>query len=223
MSKLTLYREGAAKIPFAAQRSSGNGYSRAFRSMRASWTRVFVQIDGLAWIRLRQSAPDPVELSPGPHTVNVSGPGFAPDSRVIQVDDDSELIVAITPEWRQEVTSSNPLGQLRIRPVDGPGALQPYQFYKKLPTSYGHSGVLLSVFYSLVMSVVSLGLGLASLVATALVWSRTFLGGLFCLVCASFIAPIFVPAGLGGIVVAVRFLRLPKGWRSPHADSSANI
>jgi hypothetical protein len=191
--------------------------------MRASWTRVFVQIDGTSWIRLRQSEPHRVKLSSGTHSVNALGPGFASDSHAIYIDDDSELIVAITPEWLQGVTSSVPLGQLRIRQVNSPADLKPYQFYKRLPTSYGHTGVLLSVFYSLVMSFVALGVGVASLIVTALVWNRTFLGGLFCLACASLIASIFVPAGLGGIVVAVRFLRLPKGWRSPAADSSASI
>jgi hypothetical protein len=30
-----------------------------------------------------------------------------------------------------------------------------------------------------------------------------------------FIASIFVSAGLGGIVIGIRFLRLPPGWRNP--------
>lgn len=73
----------------------------------------------------------------------------------------------------------------------------------------------MSVGASLLAPVAFLGLGIAALAATFYVSGHTIVGGVICLICALPVASFSIPAGLGGIMMGLRFLLLPADWRAP--------
>jgi hypothetical protein len=192
------------------------GVKLTYRSMRASWTRVKLQIDGSTEILLRQSIPQNIELVPGAHTVLARGRGFNSANRVIQIDETSVPIIVISPADREGVTTATPLGTLSIFEASDMRKLQPYVFYRGLPTSFGKDTVLHSVYISMFVSaaIFLVGLGFVALIPFAFV-EKGIAAGFLILVFGSAVSSILMPAGLGGFVIGLRFLRLPLQWRKP--------
>ena len=215
VTRLVLYRECITKGPL---RLFG-GYSRAIRSMRASWAAVTVSVDGHADLRLRQGVPHPVDVPPGQHRIQVHGSGFAPGHGSVEVQDGTDLIVAVTPAWLDGVGPASPLGELRIRPVGGPEQLQPFEFYRELPTSIGRTTVAPSVLVSIISSAVFLTV--FGLIPVAFAFYFLTRGWqyvpvfAFLMALSAFMGVISIPAGFGGLLIAYRFIRLPASWRAP--------
>jgi len=212
MSSVTFYREMITKSsPFTLF----GGIKLPYRSMRASWAKVFVRVDGSIELELKQSIPTHLELKPGKHSVEAGGIGFKGARLAIETGQSDSPVIVISPQHRVGVTDETPLGTLTIREENDLRNLLPYAFYRGLPTSFGTTA-LHSAFISMLMSAAIFLLGVAALVAIPVAFITKGDGaGLFVLVCSSFIASICVPGGLGGVVVGIRFLRLPSGWRSP--------
>ena len=187
-----------------------------FRSLRASWTGVSCRIDGEESIHLEQTKQRVLHLPPGHHELHVSAKGFVPATATINLAEGKDAIIAITPGYQVGVAKDSPLGSLKIRTVEGPGDLQPYQFYRSLPSSIGRRSVWPSVLLSLMACSALVGLGLAAIAATMFGYLTRGIGtGLFLTACAIVIASLAIPAGLSGIAIGIRFLRLPLLWRSP--------
>ena len=117
---------------------------------------------------------------------------------------DQRVIVAITPQYLESVSRSTPLGQLLAHVVSGPEELQPYRFYKSWP-----------LFISALGSSTVAGLGAAAVAAAVYVLTQHVLAGLLLLACVSVVVPTLLFSGIGGLVMAVRFLRLSSDWRAP--------
>jgi hypothetical protein len=211
MSSVVFYREGITK-------TSGLrvvGLKLPYRSMRASWTRVSVYIDGALKLELKQSEPTRFDLAPGKYHVEVRGRGFVSAVFELVVDGQTPSVVVITPLHRVGVSKTSPLGILTIREERDPRNLQPYAFYRGLPSSLGTTSVYHSVFISMVISAALILAGVGVLIAIPIEFRDGFGGGVFVLLAGLVLASLFVPAGLGGIVIGIRFLRLPREWRKP--------
>jgi hypothetical protein len=210
--RVVLFRETITKGPLQLR----GGYKLPLRSMRASWAGVVVRVDGGEGYHLKQTRPCPVSLQRGHHQFHASGSGFASANAGVDLDDDTDVIIAITPRYRDGVDHSTPLGRLEVRRIRGPQNLQPYKFYDGLPTSIGRATVVPSVLLSILASslFVGLGMGIIAYAIRAFQEHAVFTGG-FLVACAVLITPIVIPAGLGGILIGLRFLRLPPGWRAP--------
>lgn len=114
------------------------------------------------------------------------------------------------------MTRTTPLGTLSISDEHDLRLVQPYVFYRGLPTSFRSDNVLRSVAISMLVcaAVLLVGLALVMLIPIAFVL-RGVQAGVVVLICASIISSVIVPAGLGGIIMGIRFLRLPPTWRNP--------
>jgi hypothetical protein len=167
---------------------------------------------------LRSTEPRIIDLPPGSHTFAARDHGFVAGETVIDIAEGAPSIVVVSPDHRVSATSGTPLGTLRVHSVRGPDELQPYVFYKSLPTSWGHKSLTVSVVISMVTSGVLAAVGFASLGAAVYGFTKAAGVGLFLTFCAVLIAPLFIPAGIGGILAAIRFERLPPSWRSPGND-----
>ena len=212
MPKVILFREGTTK---GSMRLVGD-IKLPYRTMRASWARVTVRIDGGASYHLKNSKRTCIELTPGKHEMQCTGKGFSPGASVIGLQERQDAIIAITPAWEVGVTAATPLGSLQPRLVAGPQELQPYVFYRSLPYSVGHKSVGLSVVISLLISLAFAVVGFG--VIAFAVWGYVAGGigtALFLTACTLLLAPFCIPAGVGGVLTAVRFLQLPAEWRSP--------
>jgi hypothetical protein len=124
----------------------------------------------------------------------------------------------VSPDHRVSASAETPLGTLRIHGVRGPEELQPYVFYESLPTSWGHKTLTLSVITSTLAASVVAAAGFALLGAAVYGFTKAGGVGLFLALCALVFAPLCIPAGIGGILTAVRFERLPTSWRRPRSD-----
>jgi hypothetical protein len=188
--------------------------------MRAGWSKVFVRIDGSSEVELKPMRPTLYELEAGRHTIEAGGFRFNPAILEIETGGPTSPVIVISPEYRVGVTYESPLGTLSIREENDLRNLQPYAFYKGLPTSFGTDSVLHSVFISIFMSAVFFLLGVALLVAIPVGFVTKGIGaGFFVLILAFFVGSISVPGGLGGMVIGIRFLRMPPGWRSPQKSA----
>jgi hypothetical protein len=143
-------------------------------------------------------------MSPGRHEVLVSGRGFLPSAATIELTGEEPVIVAVTPHYLESVSRSTPLGQLRAHVVAGPEELHPYRFYKSWP-----------VFVSALGSSAVAAVGLLAVAAAVYVLTQHVLVGLVLLACISVVVPTLLISGIGGLVTAVRFLRLSSDWRVP--------
>lgn len=209
---MVLYREGITKGPTKLR----GGYRLPMRSMLANWRAVTARVDGAEGITLKQGVPYFLAVPPGRHTVHVEARGFAPASASVEVKHSADLIVAVTPAWLDGVSKSTPLGELRLRTGVGPEQLQPYLFYRLLPTSMGRTSVFPSVIASALASFVLLSvLGLIPLILAFYLLVVAPVVGVIVLAIALLLVPISVPAGIGGVVIATRFLRLRPEWRTP--------
>lgn len=207
--RLVLYREAITKGP---PRVVG-GLKLPYRSMRSGWQPAWIQIDDGEPIRLVPMRRHIVEAAPGAHLTRACGKGFVSAEATIEVDHSGDLTVAITPDWLEADDPAFPRGQLKIRTVDDPHTLQPFKFYKEMPTSLGSKTLIFSLLLSLLASAALLGFGLAALAAIAFGFSVDPFVGVFCLMTAGFIASFAIPVGLAGILTAARFMRLPADWR----------
>jgi hypothetical protein len=183
--------------------------------MRASWTKIHVYIDGSLKLEIKQSEPAHFDLAPGEHHIEARGDGFIFAASELNVDDQTPPVVVITPLHKVGVSKSSPLGTLAIHEERDFRNLQPYAFYKGLPSSFGSATVYHSVVISMVISAALFLAGVGVLIAIPIEFRDGFGGGVFVLVAGLALASIFVPAGLGGFVIGIRFLRLPREWRSP--------
>jgi hypothetical protein len=183
--------------------------------MRASWTKVSIYIDGARKLKLKQSEPARLDLAPGKHEIEARGDGFTSAAFELNVDDQTPPVVVVTPLHRTGVSNTSPLGSLAIHEERDFRNLQPYAFYRGLPSSIGAASVYHSVIISMAISAVLLLAGVGCLVAIPVEFVNNFFAGVFMLVAGGAIASIFVPGGLGGVVIGIRFLRLPREWRSP--------
>lgn len=217
MAGIVLYREMITKGP---ARLFG-GYRAAIRSIQASWTPVTVWIDEDTSVTLKTGLPFFVDLLPGHHRIRSEAKGFVSADAHIEVGSDDRQIVVITPAYRDGASPTMPLGELRVRHARGPEDLQPYNFYRELPFSIGRTTVFPSVLWSLLMSTIAAGLGLAPVVLALVFVTKSWGVSLFVLACGLLITPVMLPAGLGGIVAALRFLRLPVTWRAPERVSAS--
>jgi hypothetical protein len=190
--------------------------------VRAWWTTVTVQIDHHPAFETKTGVPYHLALAPGQHRIWVAGHGFSPVEAQFDAGSTNAPIIAITPAYREGVSRSTPLGQLKVRVGTPPEDLEPYKFYRALPTSIGSRTVLHSVFISLVASAVFAAAGLAPIVFAALFLPRSPEVSLFMLGCAAFMAPVGLPIGVGGIVAGIRFLRLPPKWRAPERATTTS-
>jgi hypothetical protein len=196
---VVLYREGVT----LGERWARCGFGLPLKSLRASWQRVQVDVDHLEF-SVRTATRHVVMMPPGRHEIRVSGRGFAPSVATVDLTGDQRVIVAITPQYLESVSPSTPLGQLLAHVVSGPAELQPYRFYKSWP-----------VFISAVGSSTVAGLGGAAVAAAGYVLTQHVLAGLLLLACVSVVVPTLVISGIGGLVMALRFLRLSSDWRAP--------
>ena len=149
MAKVTLYKEIITKTPGLVT----GGPKLPFRSMRASWAGIRITIDDDEHHHLRAVEPRVIELPSGPHKFAARHKGFVGGEAVIDVSDRNSSIVAVSPDHRASATSKTPLGTLRVHTAS-PEELQPYAFYKGLPSSWGHGSVTPSVMLSVIASVV---------------------------------------------------------------------
>jgi len=211
MTSVTLFREGITKGPMQGR----GGLGVAIRSMRANWVRVTVHVDRGEGQPLRQTKRHVLDLSPGRHEIHASATGLASATSHFTVGD-QPTILAIAPAHTEGITDSTPLGQLEIRCDQSPQDLQPFRFYKELPSSIGRKSLFPSVAISVIGSTLALGAGLAFIAAWLWVlFIKGIFVGLLILAPTACITAVFVPAGLGGLVTAYRFLRLPPDWRAP--------
>ncbi len=199
MPALVLYREGVT----LGERWARCGFGLPLTSLRASWQRVQVDVDHLEFT-VRTATRHVVMMPPGRHEIGVRGRGFAPSVASVDLIGEERVIVAITPQYLESVSRSTPLGQLRVHVVSGPEELQPYRFYKSWP-----------VFISALGSSTVAGLGAAAVATAVYVLTQHVLAGLLLLACISVVVPTLVFSGVGGLVMAVRFLRLSSDWRAP--------
>jgi hypothetical protein len=184
--------------------------------MRASWSTVTVSIDGSSNTKLKQSAPTLIDLELGAHKIHAQGSGFNSAHLNLIVDESISPVVVISPLYRVDASGTSPLGTLAIHEESDLRDLQPYAFYKRLPTSFGIKSVMHSVIISMLISTaLSLaGLALVVLIPVEFV-TQGAVAGIFVLILGGFVTSILLPAGIGGIVIGIRFLRLPSSWRSP--------
>lgn len=154
-----------------------------------------------------------VMVRPGLHEVRVRASGFAPTVTTVDLTRQERAIVAITPAYLESVSRSTPLGLLRAHVVNGPEELHPYRFYRSWPPRKG--SVLPALFLSAMGSAIVAGLGAAAVVVALYILVRHVLVGLFLLACLSVVVPMLVWGGVGGMIMAVRFLRLSPDWRAP--------
>lgn len=217
VATLVLYKEGTAKN---LQQPSGRyaqrvvrGYGGALRSMRATWTSVLVEVDFGSGLRIKACRRYLVDVPAGTHRIAAEGLGLVPSATSIEIRDGETIVLAITPDYPESVSQSAPLGGLRLHVARDPIELQPYQFYRSIPSR--RESVLPALAFSAVASVVVLAvIAVATLLGLYfLLLGRTF--GLLPLASACLMAPVVVPAGVGGVVTAIRFLQLPADWRSP--------
>lgn len=189
--------------------------------MRASWAPVSVTVDGSESLDLRLMKPCVIELRPGSHTYAAHCHGFVSGQLTTDIPANPPSILVISPDHRDGVTSDTPLGTLRVHLADGPEELEPYVFYKGLPPSWGHQSVTPSVIVSALVSAAVFvgGIALLGLVA----WGYTLdIGvGLILTLPGAYLVAITLPAGLGGVLIALRFMRLPASWRRPDRDASS--
>jgi hypothetical protein len=197
---VVLYREG---VP-AGERWSRCGFGLPFRSLRASWERVRVDVDHGLQFSVRTATRHVVLLPLGRHEIEVSGRGFAPSRATLDLTGDRPVIVAITPQYLESVSRATPLGSLRAHVVSGPEELHPYRSYKRWP-----------VFVSALGSASVAGVGAAAVASGVYVLTQHALVGIVLLACVSPVVPTLIFSGLGGLVMAVRFLRLSSDWRAP--------
>jgi hypothetical protein len=187
-----------------------------YRSIRASWSTVKVSIDGSSDTELKQSTPTFIDLNPGTHEIRAQGNGFNSADFELKIDGSTSPVIVISPLYRDGASRTTPLGTLVIHEESDLRGLQPYAFYKRLPTSFGIEGVLHSVIISMLFSVaLSLaGIALLLLIPVEFV-TQGAVAGFFVLVLGVFVSSIVLPAGIGGILIDLRFLRLPPRWRNP--------
>jgi hypothetical protein len=197
---VVLYREGVT----LGERWARCGFGLPLRSWRASWERLQVDVDQNLEFSVRTGTRHVVIMSPGRHEVRVSGRGFVPSSATIELTGEERVIVALTPQYLESVSRSSPLGQLRAHVVGGPEELHPYRFYKSWP-----------VFVSALGSSAVVAVGLLAVAAAVYVLTQHLLVGLVLLACISVVVPTLLISGIGGLVTAVRFLRLASDWRAP--------
>lgn len=212
MPHVYLFREGVSKTP-----GFRFGLPFAFyRSMRASWSPVTVQVDNASeQFRLKTARRRSVTLDAGNHEFVVSGAGFLPATLRIEVPRNSDpLILQVEPKNREGASRTWPLGSLSCRQVQTPHELALYRFYASMPTSFKGKRVTHSVLISIaVSSAFALG-GVCSLLV--ILWAALVRGpvvGATLLVPCSFMASVLMPIGFGGILAGLRFLQLPKCWR----------
>jgi hypothetical protein len=147
MVKVTLYKEGITKTPGLFI----GGFKLPFQSMRASWARVALDIDdGVQHLQLSAMKIQKVSLPAGSHKFTATHPRFASGQVTAEIGKHSQDIVVVSPLHRTAVSRDASLGTLRVDVVASPENLQPYAFYKGLPTSLGHSSVASSVAVSIV-------------------------------------------------------------------------
>lgn len=96
-------------------------------------------------------------------------------------------------------------------------------FYRSLPSSWGHKNVNVSVIVSMVISGVVVAVGFALLAAAVYGYTKAAGVGLFLTLCAALTVPLLLPAGIGGILTAVRFERLPSSWRRPGREDNVDL
>jgi hypothetical protein len=219
VAQVTLYKEIITKTPGMFV----GGLKLPFRSIRASWAGVRLTIDDGEHHQLRSTEPRIIDLQPGPHTFAACGRGFVSGEAVLDVGEDEPSIVVVSPDHRVSASAETPLGTLRIHGVRGPEELQPYVFYKSLPTSWGHRTLIVSVIISTVASIVVTAAGFAVLGVAVYGLTKAAGVGLFLGLCALVIAPLCIPAGIGGILTAVRFERLPTSWRRPGSEDHVEL
>ena len=199
------------------------GLKLPFRSIRASWAGVGLTIDDGEHHHLRSTEPRSIDLPPGTHKFTARGHGFVTGEAVLEIADNEPSIVVVSPDHRDSTTSKTPLGTLRVHGVRGPEDLQPYVFYKSLPSSWGHNTLTVSVMVSMFTSGIVAAAGFALLGAAVYGFTKAAGVGLFLLLFAAFIAPIAIPAGIGGVLTAMRFERLPRSWRRPGSDDHFDL
>ncbi len=197
---MVLYRECAT----LGERWARCGFGLPLRSWRASWERVKVDVDENLEFSVRTGTRHVVIMAPGHHEIRVSGRGFVPSAATIELTGEGPVIVAVTPHYLESVSRSTPLGQLRAHVVGGPEELHPYRFYKSWP-----------VFVPALGSSAVAAAGLLAVASAVYVLTQHVLVGLVLLACTCVVVPTLLISGIGGLVMAVRFLRLSADWRAP--------
>lgn len=190
------------------------GYRLPLLSVRATWRRVDVQA-GHQKVLARTGIPLPIQVYGAEVTIQCNAQGFIPSQLSLSHGSPAERIVRIVPDITC-ASPSAPLGRLVIEEVSDAGQLGPYLFYRSLPTSIGRRGLTGSVLVSIALSVALASFGLAPLVAAIVVLGRSVAVSVILLILFGLMAPLIVPGGLGGVILGVRFLRLPRSWRHPH-------
>ena len=211
MTQVTLYKEIITKSPVF----SVGGPKLPFRSVRASAAGVRVTVDRNEHHHLRTLEPRVIDLPPGRHLITARRRGFVGGALEVDIVESEQPIVVVSPDHRVSATSATPLGTLRVHTVSGPQELLPYRFYKAMPSSWGHDSVIYSVGVSVLASGLFVAIGLGSLVAVAIGFSKGIGVGLFLMCLAAVIAPFTIAGGFVGILTAIRFVRLPRSWRKP--------
>ncbi len=205
---MVLYREGVT----TRERWARCGFGLPLKSFRATWERVQVDVDQNLEFSVRTATRHVVIMATGRHEIRVSGRGFAPSAATVDLTGEERVIVAITPEYLESVSRATPLGRLRAHVVGGPEDLHPYQFYKSWP-----------VFVAAAGSSVVAAVGAAAVGAAVYVLTQHVLVGLLLLACASVVVPTLLISGVGGVVMAVRFLRLSADWRAPRPAGGPGV
>jgi hypothetical protein len=184
-----------------------------FRSLRVSFAEVSFKVEPIDQpFRIRALRPHPVALAAGSHDIRVAGRGFFPDTKTIEVAEGETVIVAVKPERPSGSDPDWPNGKLHLRVVDDPTDLEPNRFYNSLPSMSATTALALAG--SLAASSAFLLLSLAMIGAVCFGFIARSPGvGVILLFFSCMVIPIALPAGIVGVTVGIRYLRLPSDWR----------
>ena len=200
MPAVVLYREGVT----LGERWARCGFGLPLKSLRASWQRVQVDVDHLEF-SVRTATRHVVMMPPGRHEDPCAREGVRAIGGYRRLD-------RRPTGYRRHNTSVPGVGQPVHTTWPAPGtrgqrrlsSFSPYRFYKSWPlfiTALGSSTVA--------------GLGAAAVAAAVYVLTQHVLAGLLLLACVSVVVPTLLFSGIGGLVMAARFLRLSSDWRAP--------
>jgi hypothetical protein len=203
-----LYREILSRSSVKSR-----GLGRLFRSLRVSFAELSCRVGPLDQpVRLRALRPHSIALEAGSHEIRVTGRGFLPDTKTIDVGEGGSVIVAVTPERPSGADPDWPNGKLHLRVVDDPTDLEPNRFYNSLPSM--SATTTLALVGSLAASGAFLLLSLAMVGAVCFGFIARSPGvGVILLLFSCMVIPIALPAGIVGVTAGVRYMRLPRNWR----------
>ena len=208
LTDLVIYREGTKKGPIALRTDF-----RALRlSLRSGLGSVNLRIDDGPSNRLKLFKPVTLTCDKGEHTLRVSAPHMETATLKVEVLPDLNALVVVSPRPIEGCGVGSALGRFEIWEAENPSELEPYAFYRSLPSSGERGGVLASVLTSAVASGIFFMVPpIFAMGCLARGWGVLAVAGVLLAPLAGFC----MPFGALGLLAAYRFWRLPADWRNP--------